>query len=161
MRILMQYVRVFDTSAGSTNNAHVNNRDTQKADFADRLSQLLQLDRRIQKKPDGDINVSQAAKAMGMEQPTLARMLQGKSDLPNRANAEKLTKFLNVSLGQLVGLEPISEEEAEILLERFESSEAAEAVIRELLGALSPEQRVAVARQALADLPDAFLLSDT
>ncbi|MEO1082417.1 MAG: hypothetical protein AAFY29_22875 [Pseudomonadota bacterium] len=73
--------------------------------FSERLRHLLTEEAVVPKKKDGTLNVAQTAKLLGIEQPTLQRMLAGQSDLPNRSNAEKLMRLLNVSFGQLVGTE--------------------------------------------------------
>lgn len=133
MRILCQCVCGFDILATGSNNAHMH-----EVDFSTRLRELFQRDVRIPKKTDGSINVAQAAAVTDFGQPTLKRMLDGESELPSRANALKLMKFLGVTFGQLIGTEPI--EDGDKVTKIAENQLGSLADARFLATRLTPEQ---------------------
>lgn len=73
-----------------------------KRPFAATLEKLLLAEPSLRKK-NGRLNVSAAAKAIKIQQPTLLRMLNDESEFPSPGNAKKLTKFFRISHEQLVG----------------------------------------------------------
>ncbi len=58
-------------------------------------------------KASGKINVSRAAKDMGMRQPTLKRWVDGVSLDPDQENRSKLCKRFKINFSQLIGEAPI------------------------------------------------------
>lgn len=146
VRIRCQYAGVFDYSEALENNTGMNN-----SSFPALLKQLLDADPRVKRLPNGELNVAHAAELMGMNQPTLARMLDGKSAQPRPANLEKITAFLGITAGQLVGTEPIdcetSQRPSEGVRVRLTSDE-----IRERAQARPREFVVGVVRALIDDL---------
>lgn len=58
-------------------------------------------------KNSGEINVTKAAKDMGLNQPTLKRWVDGTSLDPDHENASKICKRFQISINQLMGEKPI------------------------------------------------------
>lgn len=58
-------------------------------------------------KKSGEINVTKAAKDMGLNQPTLKRWVDGTSLDPDHENASKICKRFRISINQLMGEKPI------------------------------------------------------
>lgn len=108
LRIACQYVSVFDTRHLPSNNACVN-----REAFSRRLAELLERNPRVPRMASGEVNVSALSKVVGVNQPTLARMLNGASGMPRPDNARKLMSFFGVTLGQLIGDEPMPDEAAQ------------------------------------------------
>ena len=55
----------------------------------------------------GKLVVSKAAKTLGINQPSLKRMLDGQSGRPSEENAQKLMRYFGVTFEQLIGNHPI------------------------------------------------------
>lgn len=54
-------------------------------------------------KGDGSLNVTHAAKCIGLNQPTLKRIIDGESKTPNEETREKLCSYFKVTIDQLFG----------------------------------------------------------
>jgi SOS-response transcriptional repressor LexA len=78
-----------------------------KLDFNQTLNALCQSVGPAFRKTNGTVNITALAHAMRMDQPTLNRMVAGKTKDPAGASAEKLCRFFGVSRDQLLGNSPI------------------------------------------------------
>lgn len=78
-----------------------------KRNFNQTLELLLE-SRPEMKKNNGSLNVTAAAKLLGLNQPTLKRMIDGATDIPERDNGERICKFFKIDWEQMIGKKPIS-----------------------------------------------------
>lgn len=60
------------------------------------------------KKLNGSLNVTAAAKLLGLNQPTLKRMLDGATEIPERDNGERICKYFKIDWEQMIGKKPIA-----------------------------------------------------
>lgn len=73
-----------------------------KKSLAETLEELIK-SRPELLKASGEINVTRAAKAIGLNQPTLARIMAGMSKTPSPENEAKICKYFGISVEELRG----------------------------------------------------------
>jgi len=78
-----------------------------KRNFYETLTALSNSVGNDYRKNSGTLNVTALATAIKINQPTLARMLNGQSKEPAGENADNLCRFFNIDRDQLLGKKPI------------------------------------------------------